>query len=148
MSNKDLTNLNIAKTIAQQKSKDTSTKVGCLILTPDGGPVSWGYNGMCRGMDDHRPERLERPEKYFWFEHAERNAIYNAARKGIPLSGCHAYVTMFPCMDCARGLVQSGIVKVVTAAPKESAEAIWKEQVARVFTLFNELGIILELHYE
>ena len=57
-------------------------------------------------------ERWERPGKYDWVEHAERNAIYNAARMGIPLKGCSAFITLAPCAACARALIQSGIVEV------------------------------------
>jgi deoxycytidylate deaminase len=57
-------------------------------------------------------ERWERPQKYDWVEHAERNAIYNAARMGIPLKGCSAFITLAPCAACSRALIQSGIVEV------------------------------------
>lgn len=52
-----------------------------------------------------------------WFEHAERNAIYNAARMGISLNNTTAYVSWFPCTDCARALVQSGIKRIVCKEP-------------------------------
>ena len=57
-------------------------------------------------------ERWDRPQKYDWVEHAERNAIYNAARMGIPLKGCSAFITLAPCAACTRALIQSGIVEV------------------------------------
>ena len=61
-------------------------------------------------------ERWQRPQKYEWVEHAERNAIYNAARMGIPLKGCTAYITLAPCAACARALVQAGIKEVCAPA--------------------------------
>ena len=67
------------------KSKDQSTQIGAVIVGEDNEVLSTGYNSFPRGMDDSKQERQERPEKYFWFEHAERNAIYNAARVGTPL---------------------------------------------------------------
>ncbi len=105
--------MNDARFFASNHSKDRSTQVGCLIMTQDGSPLSWGYNGFPRGADDDKEERHERPLKYSWAEHAERNAIYNAARAGIKLLGSVAYVTSLPCcVDCARALIQSGVVKV------------------------------------
>jgi dCMP deaminase len=63
---------------------------------------SVGYNGFVRGVDDDIASRHERPAKYSWIEHAERNAIYNAARFGVPLTGATCYVNWFPCIDRAR----------------------------------------------
>ncbi len=121
-----------ARSIAEVHSKDTSTKVSCLITDPDGSPLVWGYNGFPRGVMEFNPwyhspdgsreqralyERTQRPEKYFWTEHAERNAMYNAARKGIKLEGGIAYITpLRPCVDCARGLIQVGISEIVVDA--------------------------------
>ena len=96
-----------------QKSKDPHTKVGCLVVGPDHEIRTTGYNSFVRGLDDNVPERHERPEKYKWIEHAERNAFYNAARVGTPLLGCTLYVIWIPCIDCARGVVQCGIKNVV-----------------------------------
>ena len=102
--------------IAEQvklKSKDQSTQIGAVIVGTDNEVLSTGYNSFPRGLDDSLQERQERPEKYFWFEHAERNAIYNAARVGTPLKGSVIYLTSgLACMDCARGIVNSGITEV------------------------------------
>ena len=95
------------------KSKDTSTKVGCVIVGLDNDVRAIGYNGLPRGVNDDVPERLARPAKYLWTEHAERNAIYNAARTGAQLKGCTAYMVWFPCAECARALIQSGIQYIV-----------------------------------
>ena len=103
--------LNVAHTVAQ-KSKDQSTKVGCVIVGPDNEPRSFGWNGFSRGVQD-LPERMERPEKYDWTIHAEANSVANAARAGIALKGCRAYVTHFPCKSCADMLIQSGICDVI-----------------------------------
>lgn len=99
-----------ARFIADTYSKDRSSKIGALILGTNGEPLSWGYNGFPRGVDDSVDERYERPLKYLWTEHAERNAIYNAARSGHRLLGASMYVTtLCPCPDCARGTAQTGI---------------------------------------
>ena len=94
-----------------RRSKDPSTKVGCVIVGPDREIRSMGYNGLPRGVED-RPERMERPTKYLWTSHAEENAVAQAARVGVSLKGCVAYVTHFPCSRCARSLIQAGVSAV------------------------------------
>jgi dCMP deaminase len=98
-------------------SKDDSTKVGCVITTADRRIISTGYNGIPRNLSDDKekfPERWDRNQhKYAFFEHAERNAIYNAAYAGVSLRGATLYTSLAPCMDCVRGIIQSGIRRVV-----------------------------------
>lgn len=133
--------MNMAMVVAS-RSKDHNTKVGCVLVDDKSHIRATGYNGFPRGIDDDVAERYERPEKYFWTEHAERNAIYAAARVGVPLEGCSAYVTMFPCMDCARAMVQSGITKVTTVKP-DLYHARWGEDFKRTLILFDEAGVII-----
>jgi len=110
----DRTFMDLALVYAR-RSKDPSTQIGAVIVGPNKEQRSAGYNGMCRGIDDNVGARYIRPIKYKWMEHAERNAIYNAARVGIPLEGCSLYVSgMTPCSDCARAIIQSGIKEVIT----------------------------------
>lgn len=99
--------------LAAMRSKDTSTKVGAVIVGPDYEIRTTGYNGFPRKLNDTIPERYIAPHKYMWTEHAERNAIYNAARCGISLKNCVLYVTWFPCHDCARAIISVGVTKVV-----------------------------------
>lgn len=108
--------MNVAFTVAQ-KSKDPSTKVGCVLVGPDNEPRSFGWNGLARGVDD-LPERMERPTKYDWTVHGEANAIANAARVGIPTKGCRAYITHFPCKSCSDLLIQAGIECIVVGNGK------------------------------
>ncbi len=134
--------LNIAENV-KIKSKDQSTQIGAVIVGEDNEVLSTGYNSFPRGLDDTKQERQERPEKYFWFEHAERNAIYNAARVGTPLKNASIYITSgVPCMDCARGIVNAGIKKVYcktvcTTTNKEK----WEESQKRSIELLNECGV-------
>ncbi len=95
-------------------SKDRSTKVGSVIVGGGNQILTAGYNGFPRGVNDNIDTRYERPVKYKYTEHAERNAIYNAARYGIPLAGTVMYIPYYPCTDCARGIIQAGITTVVT----------------------------------
>lgn len=98
---------------AATKSKDT-TQVGCAIVGPEDEIRITGYNELPRGVQD-LPERRLRPEKYLWTSHAEENAVSMAAREGIRLKDCIAYVTHAPCSRCARSLITAGIAKVVIA---------------------------------
>lgn len=120
-------------------SKDRSTKVGAVAVGPAGEIRAMGYNGMPRGCDDDKEARHMRPEKYFWFEHAERNLIYNAARVGTPLEGCILVVSpLFPCMDCARAIIQAGFTAVIMDAEDNER---WTEHKVRAQELFAECGI-------
>ena len=88
--------------------------------------------------------RGERPEKYYWFSHAEANAIANAARVGYPLVGTTLVVTHFPCMDCAKAIVQAGIVKVIVPHPTPEFLERWAEHVRRSQAWFAECGVEVE----
>jgi len=125
------------------KSKDQKTQNATIIVGPDNEIRSTGYNSFPRGINDNIPERQERPEKYFWLEHGERNAVYNAAMIGVPLKGCRAYITGIPCMDCARALVQSGITEVIVHTLKKYESSLWDEHEKRTLKLFQEAGVIV-----
>ncbi|MCC7496850.1 MAG: CMP deaminase, partial [Bryobacterales bacterium] len=84
-----------------------------------------------------------RPTKYLWMEHAERNAICNAARAGTATEGCTIYVEIMPCMDCARAIVQAGISAVVVSRERmqQYSSAYYDEHFGLVEVLFSEAGI-------
>lgn len=124
-------------------SKDKSTQVGAVVVGPAGEARSWGYNGAprrCRADEDERGD--QRPEKYYWFSHAEINAITNAARVGTPLEGSTIVITHAPCMDCARAIVQAGIGVVYYPAPDGEFAARWREHTRRAEDLFDECGVV------
>jgi len=127
------------------RSKDPNTKIGCVIVGPENNIRSTGYNSFPRGISDTLPERLERPEKYLWIEHAERNAIYAAARMGTALNGCRIYQPALPCMDCARGIIQVGITEVIYDEVKQAAwvNPKYLPDFERVRTLLSEAGVTL-----
>ena len=129
--------------VVSKRSKDPSTKVGCVIVGPAHEIRSTGYNSLPRRVRDDVPARLERPEKYLWIEHAERNAIYNAASAGTPLEGCSIYTDLMPCMDCARAIVQAGIVEVVTDETRfrQYTSDKYNEHFQRTMDLFSEAGV-------
>jgi dCMP deaminase len=121
-------------------SKDRSRKVGCVIVGPNNEIRATGYNGFPRRVDDRPAERHERPLKYLWTEHAERNAIYNAAYTGISLAGCRIYVPWYPCIDCARAIVQAGIVELIGVEPDWQDDQ-WGEGFHVARQMFEEAGI-------
>ena len=98
-------------------SKDRSRQVGAVIVDDRQTLVSMGWNGFPRGGNDLVEERHDRPAKYLWTEHAERNAIYNAASNGVKTAGCTMYIKWYPCADCARAIIQSGIKKLICTEP-------------------------------
>lgn len=186
--------------LVAKKSKDPSTKVGCVIVGPDNEIRSTGFNGFPRGVQevglqgrhiptviskkpgrvrcvdcDARPEvtqedfdkylftkeylkvhphfsegevrllddRWSRPEKYEFIEHAERNAVYNAARIGTPLRGCVAYLNWepTPCIECAKAFIQAGIVKVVgpDIPFSSTSDHDWKFEISCI--MLEEAGV-------
>lgn len=99
--------------LVASKSKDPSTKIGAVLISDNNTLVSEGYNGFCRKVNDSVSERWERPAKYWWSEHGERNAIFNAARNGIRTLNTTMYTQDLPCVDCTRAIIQAGINKMV-----------------------------------
>ena len=96
--------------VASLKSKDASTQVGAVIVDNRTKKViSSGYNGFPRYLDDDQIPQT-RPEKYLYVVHAELNAILHAERN---LSGCTLYATVFPCSECMKAVIQSGIKTVI-----------------------------------
>ena len=134
--------LNIAE-VVKTKSKDRYTQIGAVIVGRNREVLSTGYNSYPRGLNDDVEERQERPEKYYFFEHAERNAIYNAARIGVSTMDSVMYLTSgLPCCDCARGIINSGIKtvyckKICTTKNPEK----WVESQNKSFEMFNECGV-------
>jgi dCMP deaminase len=130
------------------KSKDRYTQIGAVVVGSDNQIVSTGYNSFPRGIDDSVDERQERPEKYYWFEHAERNSLYNAALIGVSTKGCTMYLTCgIPCSDCARGIINSGIKKIVCERVGGAVGNLWDEHAKRSIEMFNEAGVRIE-YYE
>ena len=110
------------------RSKDPSTQVGACIVDKDHKVVSIGYNGMPRGVDDEKVpwghgQGLE--SKYLYVCHAELNPILNTRDAGY-LPGCKLYVTLFPCNECAKAIVQVGIKEVIYLDDKHHDDDIYK----------------------
>jgi dCMP deaminase len=127
--------------VVSQKSNDPSTKVGCVFLR-NGIVISEGCNAFPQGVHETK-DRWQRPDKYVWVEHAERNAIYKAARTGVSLDGSVAACTLFPCADCARAMIQVGVKKLIVKKPNMN-DVQWGFDVAE--QMFLEAGVELEYH--
>jgi len=131
---------NLAKEISTW-SKDPSTKVGAVIVNSNKRILCTGYNGMPTDVNDVPAKRWVRPEKYFWVEHAERNAIYQAARYGISIEGSTIYTTTFPCADCTRAIIQSGIKCIITPYYNDNAQWFDNWKVAEQMLLEANIDI-------
>ena len=108
---------------AAAKSPNRIRKVGAVLVTAAAEIA--GCNAFPPGIDP-RPERAVGDNRFIWLEHAERTAIFEAARCGIATDGATLVSTYFPCTDCARALVQTGISTLVTPRP-EYDDPVWGE---------------------
>jgi dCMP deaminase len=97
-----------------RKSKDRKCLVGAVIVSQEDLVLATGYNGFPRGIHDDVKLLEERKEKLARTCHAETNAIFNAVRAGISVTGCRIYVNKFPCFDCCKAIVQVGLKKICT----------------------------------
>lgn len=135
---KHLKYLAIADAVAAL-SKDPSTQVGALLLGAGGEFGPSGYNGLPRGIPEPA-ERWERPEKYRRVVHAEANALLAAARTGWRTHGATMIVTLYPCHDCAKLIIQAGIKTLITRAP--SCER-WAESFQLSTEMLAEAGVVI-----
>ena len=106
--------------LSRYRSKDPNTQVGACIVNERNRIMSVGYNGFPAGCDDdvfpwEREGETEYDTKYPYVCHAELNAILNCSDD---LRGCRIYVALFPCNECAKAIIQSGIKEVVYISDK------------------------------
>lgn len=118
-------------------SKDSSTQVGAVIVNSLRQVIAHGYNGFARGVKDHRSRYEDRETKYQFVVHAEANAIWTAPLPHL-LRGADLYSTMFPCNECAKGIIQVGIARVL-APMKDNSR--WATQHSISCTMFEEAGV-------
>jgi len=121
-------------------SKDPSTKVGCVVVGEDREIRSTGFNGFPRGISDDNDRLTDRAKKYPLICHAEENAIMHAARIGMTLKNCVAYVTWPPCSRCARSLIQAGVAEVIFPDGCEIPER-WREDFDTSQGMLTEAGV-------
>jgi dCMP deaminase len=127
-------------------SEDRHRLVGSVVVGPGNEIRATGYNGLPRKILAHPEPRHSREngEKYLWYEHAERNAIYNLARAGVSALGCRMYVDSFPCADCARAIIQSGIAQLNSFSP-DMNDPVFARHYPATETMFSESGVALRL---
>jgi len=129
-------------------SKDPSTKVGAVVIGKDGQVLSQGFNGFPRRIRDTEERFNDRERKYELVVHAEMNAIYNASLSGVSLRGATLYVYGLPiCNECAKGIIQVGIRKVVACRPKEY-NSDWDKSNKLAEELFNEAEVMYLIDVE
>lgn len=140
--------LELAYKSAVQLSDDPHTQVGAVIVKPTidgmGKFVSLGSNCLVDGISG-KPERLERPAKYQYIEHAERNAVFAAAKFGHALKGCWMFCPWYTCTECARAIINSGITYVAGDKKMyDNCSDRWKDSLKFAFELFDEAGVTHE----
>lgn len=123
-------------------SKDPSTQVGAVAVGRKKEVLSQGFNGFPRGIKDSDERYNDRETKYKLVVHAEMNAIYNATYSGTSLDGATLYIYGLPiCSECAKGIIQVGIRKVVIEKSKELDN--WNESIQLSKKMFDEAGVEL-----
>lgn len=139
--------MDIAKSVATW-SKDPSTQVGAVAVGDKGQILSQGFNGFPRGVKDTKDRYENREEKYKYIVHGEMNAIYNACHSGASLNGATLYVTGLPvCSECAKGIIQVGIKKVIMQYPK-NINKTWRDSMVTTLKMFQEAGVVVMSHEE
>lgn len=122
------------------QSPDTSTQNGSVLVTREGENID-DYNHFPQNISITK-SRLERPTKYAYIEHAERNVIYTAAKFGLVTNGARLYCTWYACTDCARAIIQAGIFEVIGHAEMfRNTPDRWKETIIKAFEMFKEAGV-------
>jgi dCMP deaminase len=139
--------LDVAKSVSTW-SKDPSKQIGAVAVGDKGQILSQGYNGFPRGVKDTDNRYSVREEKYKYVVHGEMNCIYNACNSGVSLNGATLYVTGLPvCSECAKGIIQVGITKVVMEYPKDIPDN-WKESMILTEQMFDEAGVVCMTYEE
>lgn len=134
--------LNQAEFIANNYSKDISTKVGCVIVSKYNSVLSQGFNGFSRGVTDSIERLSDRNVKYSLIIHAEQNAVFNAAREGIALKDSTIYLFgLPPCNNCANAIVQSGIKNVYIRLKDGVDMSRWEESWIISKIIFEEAKV-------
>lgn len=116
-------------------SKDPDRRSGAVLVTPDLRKISTGFNGLPKGVADTDERLNDRGLKNMMMVHAELNALFNA---GFSPAGCTLYTTSFPCHECAKGIIQTGVARLVTAKPRDFDHPRWGKSWALSMTMLCE----------
>jgi dCMP deaminase len=123
---------------AARQSPNRVRQVGAVLVTADATRIA-KCNDFPKGVRDI-DERHEGDGRFVWMEHAERNAIFEAAKLGVATEAATLATTFFPCIDCARAIVQAGIARLCTPAPDYS-DAVWGQAFLRSRVILEEGGV-------
>jgi dCMP deaminase len=133
--------LRIAAQEAAAGSHDMHTQNGAVLVPRAASYVCVGVNKVPSGVWA-APDRLARPAKYEYIEHAERMAIYQAARVGTPTLGATLYCPWFACMDCARAIIIAGIAEVVGhVKPRCATPERWTASIVKAEAMLREANV-------
>lgn len=142
----DIEYLRCAYRVAANLSNDPLTQNGAVLVDfglSGGSIVAHAANRMPDGLIAH-PDRFERPAKHQFIEHAERGAIYAAARHGIPTVSLTMYCCWAACTECARAIILSGVSHLVThVTPQQMAHASWKESITVADRMLEEADVLV-----
>jgi dCMP deaminase len=125
---------------ASLSSPNRVRKVGAVLTTTDGTQIA-ACNTFPAGVQDLE-ERHAGDGRFVWMEHAERHAVFEAARRGVATAGAHLTSTFFPCIDCARAIVDAGIA-CVDAPPPAFDDQVWGSSFERSQTILREGGVVI-----
>lgn len=125
--------------VAARRSPSRPRKVGAVLVLADGATTLVACNDFPAGIRDLEA-RHAHPERLLWIEHAERNAIFAAARSGQATAGATLIATFHPCADCARAIVQAGIATLHTLAP-DFADPLWGPAFRCARAILEEGGV-------
>ena len=139
MTNWDIKFLELC-TFISSWSKDQKKKVGAVIVDSDNRVIATGYNGIPQGCNDDDETRHIKPKKNFFFAHAEANAIFSCAKSGVKTKDCVMYLTWYPCCDCCKAIIQSGISKIVCYEPDWNDDS-WGESFRYTKEMLDEARI-------
>ena len=137
----DMRFISLAKEVATW-SKDPTRQVGA-VLAKDKTRFAVGYNGFPPGISDTKERLLCNEVKQQLTNHAELNAILNAAKIGFTTGGCRLYCTYHPCNRCATAIISSGVNCVVCPRPNLDPESKWRESQSLASDLFFEANILV-----
>lgn len=128
---------------AARRSPNRVRHVGAVLQPADGGPPLHACNTFPQGVADTK-QRHAGDGRLIWMEHAERNAIFAAARAGRSTAGARLASSYFPCTDCARAIIQAGIRQLVTLPP-DLDDPVWGASFGPSLTMLQEAGVQLHL---
>ncbi len=136
-----ITYLRNAYRLAELCSDDPNTKNGAILISTDGRVIGTGVNRFPTGVKV-TPERLQKPLKYEFMEHAERNAIFDACRRGENTMGSTLYCPWYACAPCARAIIEAGIVRIIGHKQIfDRTPAHWLETIAIGNEMFLDAGV-------